>query len=88
MIGTLIQILSRRSSHFATGPKLVYHHILLRVRLDLHEALDKLLGRQAWRQLALLGHLDNFFLFLALLNKHVIASLGLCTCISALDIFL
>ena len=61
---------------------------LLRVWLDLDEALHQLLRGNPRRQLPLLRKLDNLFLLLALFDYHVITAFCLCTGIPAFDIFL
>jgi len=61
---------------------------LLRVRLDLDEALYQLLRGNPRRQLPLLRKLNNLFLLLALFDYHVITAFSLCTGIPAFDILL
>lgn len=56
--------------------------------MDIHETVDELLGCHAGWKIALLGHLEDLFLLLTLLDEHVVAALSLRASIPALDILL
>ena len=57
------------------------------VWLHLYKALYQLLRCDSRGKLALFSKCYDFFLLLSLLDKHIVTSLSLCTCISAFNIF-